>query len=126
MENNMEQTPQPISPTTHPAYNTTTPKPKKKFDLRYLFLLLIFVGIGGGIWTATRESIQPLESVPTPSTLPIPTRTSKPPIAAASQSGYLDLIQNVSSLSAHISTIQITDTTLSPPTIELPLGFPNE
>ena len=115
---------QPVMPPQVQQSPVVTPNLKRSFDKRYIFLLLILIGIGGGFFTATRQPIQ--IPVPTPSDTPTPTPKSKPIVALATQSAYLDLTKSVASLSGVIQTLQVSDTTLSPPTIELPLGFPNE
>ena len=122
-----QTTPTPVLPAVQPPSQQThviTTAPKRTFDKRYLFLFIILIGIGGGFVTATRQPT-PIP-LPTPSDTPTPTPKSKPVVPFATQSAYLDLTKSVASLSGVIRTLQVSDTTLSPPTIELPLGFPNE
>ncbi len=126
---------QPI-PNQQPAYQNPLPgtpieqapilqAQKHVFDPRYIFLLLIFIGIGGGLFmfTAKTPSV-----VPTPTLIETPTPTPKAKALSpvATLSGYLDLSKSIASLSAKINAMQVSDTTLSPPTIELPLGFQSE
>jgi hypothetical protein len=100
-------------------------KPQKKgFDLRYFFLALIVIGISGGLFAATRKTA-PIP-IPTPTDTPTPSPKTKSVVPLATQSAYLSLTQSIASLSSQIQQMQVSDTTLSPPTIELPLGFPNE
>jgi len=124
MENNMDQT---IAEMPHevPVQQPIVQKPQKKgFDLRYLFLVLIIIGISGGLFAATRKPA-PIP-IPTPTDTPTPSPKSKSLVPLATQSAYLSLTQSIASLSSQIQQMQVSDTTLSPPTIELPLGFPNE
>ena len=100
------------------------PQIKRHFDMRYLFLLLVVIGLGGGLLTAMRQPVS--LPTPTPSDTPTPTPKSKPVVPVATQSAYLELTKSVASLSAQIKNLQVSDTTLTPPTVELPLGFPNE
>jgi len=131
--NNMEETQtfqapagqdQPTIPPRHQQVPAVSPLIKRPFDKRYLFILLIIIGIAGGFFTAGRQPIQ--TPGPTPSDTPTPTPKSKPVIPMATQSAYIELTRKVASLSGAIQNIQVSDTTLSPPTIELPLGFPNQ
>jgi hypothetical protein len=117
----------PVQPMTQPQTPQSPPvfqKPKRRFDPRFLFILLIIVGIGGGFFAGSGQKTE--LPTPTPSDTPTPSPKSKPMVPMATESAYLELIKNVASLSGAINTIQISDTTLSPPTVELPLGFPNE
>jgi len=133
MENNMEQSEllQPSLPQTQPILSSQaqqipiiSPNPKRSFDKRYLFILLIFIGIGGIFFTISKQPIQ--TPTPTPSDTPTPTPKSKPVVPMATESAYIELTKSVATLSGYIKNMQVSDTTLSPPTIELPLGFPNE
>ncbi len=57
---------------------------------------------------------------PTPTPTPTPTRL---PSALATQSAFLKLEANGASLSASINNYVVDDPSLSPPVLELPLGF---
>jgi hypothetical protein len=133
MENNMEnsQPPPPLTPPIQPVIPEPTVQPpivqppiKRSFDLRYLFLVLLIIGLGGAFFAMRRLPVS--TPPPTPSDTPTPTPKLKPVTPVATQSAYLELTKGVASLSASISTMQVSDTTLTPPTVELPLGFPNE
>lgn len=57
---------------------------------------------------------------------PLPTPTPTPvrlPSALATQSAFLKLEANVASLSSSIKNYVVDDPSLSPPVLELPLGF---
>ncbi|MFH1013911.1 MAG: hypothetical protein V1769_05340 [Thermoplasmatota archaeon] len=122
-----QSAPTPVQPVVQPPPQqapVVATTPKRAFDKRYLFLILIVIGIGGGFFAATRQPVAiPL---PTPTDTPTPTPRAKPVVPFATQSAYLDLTVKLSSLSGSIQSLQVSDTTLSPPTVELPLGFPNE
>lgn len=64
-----------------------------------------------------KPTIQVVES-PTPSPTPIRIRS-----AVATQASFLRLVDDQASLSAGLSLLNADDPSLSPPTIELPLGF---
>ena len=114
---------QAVTPPSQQPPVVATP-PKWTFDKRYLFLILIVIGIVGGFFAARRQPT-PI-ALPTPTDTPTSTPKAKPVVPFATQSAYLDLTKSVASLSGVIGTLQVSDTTLSPPTLELPLGFPNE
>lgn len=101
-----------------------SPQPKKPFDLRYVFVTIIVLALVAGIvavvWRPKEEAPAP---TPTPTLTPTPIKRVTIPLAT--QSAYLNLVAGAASLSSSINTLQINDTTLSPPTIELSLGFPN-
>lgn len=106
-------------PTGIPAY------PKKPFDMRFLLIgLIILALVGGGIFALTRTPPQEAPA-PTATPTPSPTPVQRVKVPLATESAYLDLSQAVASLSASINNLQLNNTTLIPPTIELSLGFPN-
>lgn len=132
MENNLNQPipSQPINPAVPPVAappieeGPPIKKTKRPFDLRYLFIMLIIVGLVGGLVTVVKK--QSTTPTPTPTDTPTPTLKTKPVIPLATQSAYLELKSSVASLSAFVNSMNISDTTLTPPTIELPLGFTND
>jgi len=67
----------------------------------------------------------PVEPTPTPTVSPTPTpmRHMAP---AATTSAFLKFDMSLATLSATLGSVQITDSTLTPPTVELPLGFSNQ
>lgn len=97
---------------------------KHSFDPRVVFILLILVGIIGGYMTGVKP-VSPT-TLPTPSDTPTPTPKTKIVSTIATQSAYRELTVSVASLSASLRALQTTETTLTPPTVELPLGFPNQ
>jgi len=116
-DNQLSETPtQPIP--------VVVPEKKRSFDPRILFILLILIGIVGGFFSITRQSQE--APLPTPFDTPTPTPKSKTVIPIATESAYSGLVKNVGTLSESLQSLQVTDTTISPPTIELPLGFPNQ
>ena len=133
MENNME----PPIPNQNPIAtpNVIPPQPiaenapviqtpvKRSFDPRYVLIILILIGLGGGFMLANKKPIT--TPAPTPTETPTPTPKTKSVVPIATQSAYLEIASGVASLSAAINVLQISDTTMSPPTVEIPLGFPN-
>lgn len=128
VENVPASTPPVQAPMPHPTDDHSlveTPlKPKKPFDLRYVFVTIIVLALVAGIiavvWRPKEEAPAP---TPTPTLTPTPIKRVTVPLAT--QSAYLNLVAGAASLSSSINTLQVNDTTLSPPTIELSLGFPN-
>ena len=66
------------------------------------------------------ENQQPAQTATLATPTPTPIRI---PSALATQSAFLALEQGVASLSAQITATQIQDQTLTPPVLDLPLGF---
>lgn len=101
--------------------------PPRRFDMRILFILLIVIGIGGGVFLATRPAEIPPVPTPRPTTIPpSPTPRTQPKLPIATDSSYLMLTTQIASFSAYLNLMQPADTTLVPPTIELQLGFSNQ
>ena len=98
--------------------------PKKKFDLRYLFIGMIVVAIIGGIIVATWTP-RDVAIAPTPTPTPSPTPVQRVTVPLATESAYRELVTAIASLSGSIQRLETNDTTLAPPVIELPLGFSN-
>jgi len=127
IESTSNQTPAPFTPPNP----TSGPLPREKqlkpsFDPRIFFIMLIIVGISGGIFFGMKQEPSQEIPIPTITSTPTPSVITKPTSPLATQSGFLDLINSAASLSGAINAMQVSDTTLIPPTIELPLGFPNQ
>ena len=87
---------------------------------------LIAICIGGGVlltWRSFQQAAAiPILPSPTPTAVPTPTpiRTLSP---LASQSAFLSLETNVASLSSQLRNFVTEDPSLTPPVLDLPLGF---
>ncbi len=129
------QTPIPTVPTTQPeetfqpviqpsVEKPYTEKPKSK-------LMPILMGIAvvllGGIYGLLISRIQkPTETQPaaTPTPVAEPSITTMQPLSAvATTSAFIALENSVASLSSAINALNVSDTTLNPPTLDLPLGL---
>lgn len=69
---------------------------------------------------STPKENPPVSITESPTVTPTPVRT---PSALASQSAFLQLEVKIASLSSAIQNYVTVDSSLSPPTIDLPLGF---
>jgi len=109
-----------IKPSQEKPY---TEKPKSKL---VPILLGIVILILGGIYGMLIAKEKPTQTI-TPSE-PTPTASSsitisQPLSALATTSAFLTVEQTIASLSSAITTLNVTDTTLNPPTIDLSLGL---
>lgn len=91
--------------------------------INILVIIVILLFITGGILIykiiADKQTIAMPTPTPTPTTYPID--TAKHPISTSS--AYMELQQRVSNLEQSIRSYNAYDPALSPPVIELPLGF---
>lgn len=87
---------------------------------------LIAICIGGGVfltWRSFRQTAA-IPAVPSPTPTAIPTPTPIRTLSAlASGSAFLSLSTNVASLSTLLRNFVTEDPSLSPPVLDLPLGF---
>jgi hypothetical protein len=95
---------------------------------RGILMFVIFSTLIAVLWLLTSRNIGrffPIGTSPTP--LPqegIATPTPDlPPSPLATESAYMTLAGSVASLSADLRASVVSDPTLNPPAIELPLGF---
>lgn len=87
-------------------------------------IIAIFL-IGSLIVAGTKSTTPtPLVPTPTPTTIPTPT-PQRTPSAIASQSAFQALDASVQSLANDLNGLSIRDPSLSPPVLDLPLGFSN-
>lgn len=115
------------TPLPEQAQNTipveVTP-PKKTFPLWGAAIIAICIGAGALLaWRTLGENAGiPASPTPTPTVIPTPTpiRTLS---ALASQSAFLSLSENVASLTSQLRNFVTEDPSLSPPVLDLPLGF---
>ena len=100
------------------------PQPKPVFPLWGAALIAIL--IGGGVlltWRSFQQN-EGFPAVPTPTPTVVPTPTPIRTLSAlASQSAFLSLATNVASLSTQLRNFVTEDPSLSPPVLDLPLGF---
>jgi len=103
------------------------PEPKKKSPAM-MILLAITVILLGGIYgmmiyqeSQKKSATTIATTTPTPSVTPID--NNRPLSAAASTSAFLQIEASSASLSAAIKALNMSDTTLNPPSLELPLGL---
>lgn len=101
---------------------------KKKIQLKIFVPVFLMMGIIAGILImgdslSNKPVIIP---TPTPTEKPLPTPTpNRIQSAVASTSAFLTIDRMAASLSATLDNLKMNDTSLNPPTIEIPLGFPN-
>ncbi len=113
------------APTAPPPI--TKPADKLKFlksKPTLIVILLAVVGIAGGILIGqlNRNPPEPATPTPTPTTAPLPTPI-QPEIPLATGSAYLELNQAVQDTKTAINSYNTNDPGLSPPVLDLPLGF---
>lgn len=84
--------------------------------------ILISAAIARSILNQKAPVIAPTPT-PTITVTPTPMRHVA---AAATMSAFIDFEAGLSSLSATLGAVEITDSNLTPPTVELPLGFSNQ
>lgn len=116
----LENPPPPV-PTAPPA-EATAPKPKLP---PAVIAAIVVIGLGaffvlllGNLQTGRR----PVAPTPTPTLIPTPT-PERIPSALATQSAFLKSETAVASLSSSVKNYVIDDPSLSPPILDLPLGF---
>ncbi|KKR86477.1 hypothetical protein A2875_04160 [Candidatus Gottesmanbacteria bacterium RIFCSPHIGHO2_01_FULL_46_14] len=118
---NLPQSPQPIE---QPLKPTEVAPAKPAFPLWGGALIAVLIG-GGALltWRALNPS-KPGQTIvaPTPMSTPTPT-PSRQLSAIATSSAFLSLEAGVTSLSGHIQNFVTEDPSLSPPVLDLPLGF---
>lgn len=108
-----------VAPPTQPAPNAPRVTPE-------VIAAVIVIAIGALLLLGLRIFASQKPKIPVIVEKPIPTPTPTPvrlPSALASQSAFLKLEANVASLSGAIKNYVVDDPSLSPPVLELPLGF---
>lgn len=128
----MENEPTPVVPPIVPAEPAPAPMPQtsgnqQKKPLVPMWVLALLVVLAGtlavlaatGIFSRQQTAVKtPSEVLPTPTPTPIRKLS-----AIASQSAFLALEASVASLSANIQALPPQDPSLSPPVLDLELGF---
>lgn len=129
----MDEQTTPLAPsaTPEPSLVTSVPQPPsqpKKFSVLGIvtIVVIILALVGGGILAQKSNLFSPQPTTaPSPQTLQ-PTPTPERHLSLiATQSAFLQLQSNVASLSASIQNVIVSDPILSPPVLDLPLGFSN-
>jgi len=90
-----------------------------------LGFMVLLCGAWASFWIQKTLTIKK----PQQTTVVTPTPISEPsqkrqPSYLATQSAYLVVSQTAASLSASLNALNITDTTMNPPVVEIPIGFP--
>jgi len=130
-----ETTPQPITeiPPKEPQFQPTievsvekpyTEKPKSKLVPILLGVAIILLG---GIYGML---IGQVKKTPTATAVITPTPTNEPSISTtqprssiSTTSAFLNIESSISSLSSAINALNVSDTSLNPPSLDLPLGL---
>ncbi len=117
----------PLTPQESPVNVNQAPSPiqTKRSPITVWILAGIVIFAGMAILFLFRNSIIPTKSPPpeviiTPLPSPTPIRILS---AIATQSAFIALTQSAASVSAAIGNTNLDDPSLSPPVIDLPLGF---
>ena len=114
-----------VSPTIAPTPPLDRFLQKLRSPWVYIAAIIAIFLIGSLIVAGTKSTTPtPLVLTPTPTTIPTPT-PQRTPSAIASQSAFQLLDASVQSLANDLSTLTIQDPSLSPPVLDLPLGFSN-
>lgn len=128
-----QTTPEVIPPTVEPSVPAvpvtppTTPPGGFSIFKMMLFIIgaLVIIGIIGAVILLKKAPVeqkpfQPPTSNNTPSIVPTPIRT---PSDIATQSAFMKLDSDVTALDTGLHAYSVTDPSLSPPVLTLPLGF---
>lgn len=111
-----------IQPSVEKPY---TEKPKSKL---VPILLGITVILLGGIYGMLISQVKKTPAATVVNATPTPTATpsistTQPLSGIATTSAFVNLESTVASLSSAINALNVSDTTLNPPTLDLPLGL---
>jgi glycerol uptake facilitator-like aquaporin len=118
-----------IPPTIEPQSQPMADQPlagKKKSLLVPVLLGLTVVILGGIFGLLLQQNSNPAVSLPTASPSPTPTSTpttNQPLSDVASTSAFIEMESGIASLSAAVAALNISDTALNPPSLDLPLGL---
>ena len=113
-------------PTPSPLPKRATQGANQSKILWLSAFIAIILGITGLVIYQVSLSPKPVQEsvLPTPTSTPTPTPTRLLSIIAT-QSAFTALDARVASLSASLRTESLEDPSLSPPVLDLPLGFSN-
>ena len=122
-------TPPPPEATFQPTIEPSIEKPYTEKPKSKLVPILLGVGIVilGGIYGLLSARIQKpittlVDTQPTPTAEPT-ISTAQPLSSIATSSAFMTIESSIASLSAAINALNVSDTTLNPPTLDLPLGL---
>lgn len=95
---------------------------KHKGPLAIAGIILVVIIVSTLVASAARRPAPPVapRPTPTPAATPTPIREMS---SVASESAFILFTESVASLSASIQKVNIYDSTLTPPVLDLPLGF---
>lgn len=117
-------TTEPIIPETESQPIAEPTQPKRAFPLWGAASIAVLIGAGLFLTWRSLTSAPGAPQAPTPTPTLVPTPTPIRTLSRlASESAYLALEVNVASLSSGLRTFITEDPSLSPPVLELPLGF---
>ena len=110
-----------IEPSIEKPY---TEKPKSKLVPILLGIGIVILGSIYGLLSAQMQKPKTtqIEAQPTPTAEPTISR-SQPLSSIATSSAFTTIEASIASLSAAINALNVSDTTLNPPTLDLPLGL---
>ncbi len=119
---------EPITPQIQQTQNSqpVVESPRKKSALVPILLGLAVLILGGifGLLVQQKGTIQPSSQTqvisPTPT---ITVNTNKPLSAIATTSAFMQTETTITSLSSAAAILNVSDTTLNPPTLDLSLGL---
>ncbi|MFZ2024987.1 MAG: hypothetical protein WAV51_01725 [Microgenomates group bacterium] len=110
-----------IQPSVEKPY---TEKPKSKLVPILLGVTVILLGGIYGMLISQIQKTKPTTTSITPTPIAEPSISTTQPLSSiATTSAFLTIESSVASLSSAINTLNVSDTTLNPPTLDLPLGL---
>lgn len=110
-----------IQPSVEKPYRE---KPKSKLVPILLGVVVILLGGIYGMLISQLQKPKPTQTVITPTPTAEPSMATTQPLSAiASSSAFMNIETSVASLSTAIGSLNVSDTTLNPPTLDLPLGL---
>lgn len=109
------------SKNSNPQVQQNQPKPKIP---KIRIILILFIIIALFVFVLFRDKI--INTQTSPGVVNTPTPVSRPaPHFIATSSAYLELKQEISSLSAELGAYRSQDVTINPPLLDLSLDFAN-
>jgi len=110
-----------IQPSVEKPY---TEKPKSKLVPILMGIAVVLLGGIYGLLISQVQKPKVTQIAATPTPTAEPTLSTRQPLSGiATSSAFVSLESSVASLSAAINALNVSDTTLNPPTLDLPLGL---